>query len=499
MWPSSDRDGEDDSEGSGVRAALGRRRLLATVGAALLAGCNTASDAGSGGTDPGSGTPTSTATSSDAPVASDTTGTPAGGTRTETPTGGLNGTPNSPSETSLPDLEGAPPPVTEGWHTYGNGLGNRGSVTSDAPPGEDMGLYWRRYVEGQFSIPEPAVVDGTVYFGSGRFCYALDQHDGGLRWERELGEYAHVVAATVTDDTVYVGTRKISDPKLVRDTPGTLFALDRESGAVRWERDAVLTSATTVHDGRVYLSTTPNPPQRGLVRALDAETGETDWAFRLSPDDAASGSDVPTGAFGTPALDPERGTLYISGAVGGDADVRGVVVALDAATGTEQWRTTTPGGIKHGPVLAGDRLYVGDATGRVSALSTDGESVWETRIGEEGIDATPALTPDGEAVCASSVGTLACLETDSGEPRWDVDVADIRRSGLTIAGDYLYVGGVQFLVVDVDSGEVVAEVPVDGAGGAYGQPVVCDDTVYVGSCIKQGKRYVYDNYLYVMG
>lgn len=477
--------------------------MLAAVGATLLAGCNTASEAGDRpGTDSDRDpeTAASTPTSTETTAGSDTpAGTPTGGGATETPTGGLNGTPNSSSETALPDLDAAPPPVTDGWRTYGNGPGNHGSVASDAPPGEDMGLYWRRYVEGQFSIPEPAVVDGTVYFGSGRFCYALDQSDGTLGWETELGEYAHVIAATVTDDTVYAGTRKISDPKLVRDTPGTLFALDRETGEVRWDRDAVLTSATTVHDGHVYLSTTPNPPQRGLVRALDADTGETDWEHRIAAGDAGSETDTPTGAFGTPALDPETGTLYVTGTVGADDDASGVVLALDAATGTEQWRVTTPGGIKHGPVLADDRLYVGDATGRVSAVSTAAERVWETRIGEEGIDATPALTPDREAVCASSVGTLACLETASGEARWARDVADIRRSGLTIAGDHLYVGGVQFLVVNVDAGEVVAEVPVDGAGGAYGQPVVCDDTVYVGSCIKQGKRYVYDNYLYVMG
>lgn len=359
MWPSSDRDADERGGGDGTdrraRATHDRRRVLAAVGATLLAGCNTASEAGDRpGTDSGLATAGSTPTRGEATPGSDTpTGTPTGEGTTEASTGGLNGTPNSPNETALPDLDEAPP--------------------------------------------------------------------------------------SVTDDTVYAGTRKISDPKLVRDTPGTLFALDRETGGVRWDRDAVLTSATTVHDGRVYLSTTPNPPQRGLVRALDA------------------------------------------------------------ATGGEQWRVTTPGGIKHGPVLADGRLYVGDTTGRVSAVSTAGERVWETRIGEEGIDAAPALTSDGEAVCASSVGTLACLETGSGEPRWELDVTDTRRSGLTVAGDHLYVGGVQFLVVNVETGDVVAEIPIDGGVGAYGQPVVCDDTIYVSSCVKRGKRYVYDNYLYVMG
>ncbi|MEF8885285.1 MAG: PQQ-binding-like beta-propeller repeat protein [Haloarculaceae archaeon] len=459
--------------------------MLVAVGAAFLAGCNTASEAGdSPGANSDRGPATPTATSADAPTASATPG----GTPTD----------DGPTETPLPDIDGAPPSVTDGWHTYGNGLGNRGSVASDVPPGEGMGLYWRRYVEGQFSIPEPAVVDDALYFGSGRFLYALDQRDGGLRWEAELGEYAHVAAATVTDDTVYAGTRRISDPKLLRDTPGTLYAVDRETGAVRWERDAVITSGTTVHDGHVYLSTTPMPPQRGLVRALDAATGETNWAFSVGDSETVDDGTA-TGAFGTPALDPGTGTLYATGTVGTGDDVRGTLFALDATTGSEQWRLPLPAGIKHGPVLAGERLYVGDAAGRLSAFSTAGESVWTTRVGGEGIDATPALTPDGEAVCASSVGTLACVETASGETRWERDVEDIRRSGLTIAGDHLYVGGIQFLTVDVESGDLVAEVPVDGAGGAYGQPVVCEDTIYVGSCIKQGKRYVYDNYLYVMG
>jgi len=52
---------------------------------------------------------------------------------------------------------------------------------------------------------------------------------------------------------------------------------------------------------------------------------------------------------------------------------------------------------------------------------------------------------------------------------------------------------------DTRAGTSTEPGPVDGTGGAYGQPVVCDGTIYVGSCVKQGTRYVYDNYLYVMG
>ncbi|WP_435318662.1 PQQ-binding-like beta-propeller repeat protein [Haloarchaeobius sp. TZWSO28] len=62
-------------------------------------------------------------------------------------------------------------------------------------------------------------------------------------------------------------------------------------------------------------------------------------------------------------------------------DESGFVVAFDDETGTESWRVELPRLAGGSPVLAGDRLFVGDSGGGLHAISTDGEFVWTTNLG----------------------------------------------------------------------------------------------------------------------
>ena len=87
---------------------------------------------------------------------------------------------------------------------------------------------WRHRM-GDFVYASPAVADGTVYIGSytGRFD-ALALADGSQRWSFDAGERISG-SATVVGDVVY--TSVLSK----RGAPRRTFALDRRTGAVRWQ------------------------------------------------------------------------------------------------------------------------------------------------------------------------------------------------------------------------------------------------------------------------
>src|SRR5438045_2425074 len=96
------------------------------------------------------------------------------------------------------------------------------------------------------------------------------------------------------------------------------------------------------------------------------------------------------------------------------------------------WQVKTLGFGFGTPAIAGDRIYLqsseGDESESVKAISAkDGKPVWSTKIGKVGAPkqmpsypgARGTPTIDGDLIYAlSSDGDLACLETKTGNIRW---------------------------------------------------------------------------------
>jgi outer membrane protein assembly factor BamB len=95
------------------------------------------------------------------------------------------------------------------------------------------------YVDGQ-----PAVADGTVYFGdeNGK-VYALDAATGRPRWIYTSGDYG-LSGPTVTDGVVYVSSEF-----------GKVYALDGATGRLRWiyTTGEMQDSGPAVVHGTVYV------------------------------------------------------------------------------------------------------------------------------------------------------------------------------------------------------------------------------------------------------
>lgn len=208
---------------------------------------------------------------------------------------------------------------------------------------------------------QPAVVGGRVFIGSPEHrLYALDSKTGCAHWrfDTEGGVRGAPVVVTDTNGPTVFAT----------DRAGWIFALDANSGALRWKRrvddhPATMGTASPVfHDGRVYVTAAsfeessasarnyPCCTFRGSVTALDAKSGDVIWKTYVIPElpvptgKSPYGVDKlgPSGAgiWNPATIDEERQQLYVTT---GDAYSRpasknsDAVVALRLDTGAIAW------------------------------------------------------------------------------------------------------------------------------------------------------------------
>jgi hypothetical protein len=144
---------------------------------------------------------------------------------------------------------------------------------------------------------------------------------------------------------------------------GSIFALDAQTGQILRtlrERDGhVLSSLTT--DG-LHLFFGASLGRKGLipsrVYAMNAALGQPLWDFEMPPD--------PSGLHRS--IDGQilmvNDKLYVTGR-------NHYLYALDSSTGQELWRYEMPGGIKLGPVWAGEAVIIADRQGNIHALRID--------------------------------------------------------------------------------------------------------------------------------
>jgi polyvinyl alcohol dehydrogenase (cytochrome) len=178
------------------------------------------------------------------------------------------------------------------WNGFGVDSSNSryqpkpGMTAADVP---NLKLKWAfGFPGGTQAYGNPAIVAGRVFVGSDNgTVYALDADTGCTHWsfKAEGGvRTAPSVAPLGRKFAVYVG-----------DLKANLFALDAETGAVIWKKSldahrfARITGAPIVADGKVYVpvSSTEEAPAaqpkyecctfRGSVVALEAATGEQLW------------------------------------------------------------------------------------------------------------------------------------------------------------------------------------------------------------------------------
>lgn len=271
-----------------------------------------------------------------------------------------------------------------------------GSPLWKVATGAERDLPWGN--EGwDYFTASPTLIGDRVLIGSGDgHLYALDASRGSELWRFDAGTRIRTTPAVV-EGLVLFG-----------DSDGVFHALDIDGGSSVWRFETAghsLTSAdvgfdrrqiyssAAVHEGVVYFGS-----RDAQLYALDLRDGRELWRV----DDGSS-----AWVISSPAVTGDR----VYSARSSSTKVR----ALNATDGSEIWSITTGGGVFSSPVLVGDTLYVGNASGWVMALAAaDGSERWRYRTGG-GVWATP-LVANGRLYVGSDDGFLYALESTDGAP-----------------------------------------------------------------------------------
>jgi polyvinyl alcohol dehydrogenase (cytochrome) len=211
-----------------------------------------------------------------------------------------------------------------------------------------------------WNVDAGAPIDGTAVIAGG-IAYlgayngtlnALDLATGATVWTYDTGaavrepnldvELGILGSAAVAGDTVFIG-----------DATATVHAVDPATGALRWktkaddQNAAGIWSSPVAANGAVYIgvaSVAKETGFRGSVVALDAASGLQRWKTYSVPSESDGG-----GVLAVPALDLDRGLLYVGTdrAFSPNPIPYGnpmSVLALDLETGDERWAFNAPPG-----------------------------------------------------------------------------------------------------------------------------------------------------------
>lgn len=197
------------------------------------------------------------------------------------------------SEAALPD-----PAKSPEWNGWGVDVHNTrfqdakaAGITAAQVPG--LKLKWAfGFPLGVSAFGQPSVAAGRVFVGSDiGYVYALDMHTGCVYWSYQTKA---AVRTAVTIGRVRSGSSS-RYAVYVGDMQANVYALDAETGALLWTRkvedhfSARITAAPTLYQGRLYVpvstsegfsaSTLDYPccTFRGSVVALNAATGDQIW------------------------------------------------------------------------------------------------------------------------------------------------------------------------------------------------------------------------------
>jgi outer membrane protein assembly factor BamB len=311
------------------------------------------------------------------------------------------------------------------------------------------GIKWKFQAKGPI-VSSPAVANGIVYLGSyDHFVYAINQSDGKQLW------------AFKTQGRVTSSPAVFAGKVFVGSYDGNLYALDAKTGEQRWKFafagehrftaphlhgsmpvaefmpdpfDFFLSSPTIVQD-TLYIGSGD-----GNVYALDIESGALRWKFK-------TGNVV----HATPAV--ANDTVYV-----GSWD--SYFYALDAKTGKERWRFKTGEdrdiynqvGIQSSAVIAGGLVLFGCRDSNLYALdAVTGEKAWSFSNDGSWVISTP-IVKDGTVYFATSdSGLFRALDLKTGVPKYALSFNHWPMfSSPAIAGHVLYIGSHSGALIAID-------------------------------------------------
>jgi outer membrane protein assembly factor BamB len=238
---------------------------------------------------------------------------------------------------------------------------------------------------------DPALDARTVLISADDRFVALERDSGALRWESPIGEHAGGVALTRGDGEPMA---------LVTTERGVVAALDGDTGGVRWSvplpGDIYARPAA---DARAGVGAVVWTGDADRLRVFDLVTGATRWETAIDP--------------GTTAPIFHAGVVVVGE---GKNNFEARIVGRDITTGAERWSVTAPASFEPGltPGAGGGDVAVSDHFGTITLVDARrGSARWQTAIREPILD-TPVVLTAGAVALTTYGGKVVILDRRSG-------------------------------------------------------------------------------------
>jgi polyvinyl alcohol dehydrogenase (cytochrome) len=223
---------------------------------------------------------------------------------------------------------------------------------------------------GMSANAQPTIVSGRVFVGSDNgFVYSLDAATGCVYWSFENGA---MVRGSVTVGPIS-GQGSTRYAAFFGDAKANVFAVDAQTGKLLWKTKvddhwvARITAGTRLYNGRLFVPVSsseefrsghPDYPcctSRGSVVALDANTGKQIWKSYVVPDEPKP---YKTMANGVTLYKPAGGAVWNTPAI--DPARQAVYFSTGDATTAPSPKTTD--GIMAVSINTGELLWSFQAT-----------------------------------------------------------------------------------------------------------------------------------------
>lgn len=323
---------------------------------------------------------------------------------------------------------------------------------------------------------DPVISDGRIFTMDAQSQVVATSLGGAQIWARS--------AAALTDSSrdASGGGLAVSGGALYVTTGfGELVAMDAATGADLWRQDldAPGTSAPTVVGDLAYVVA-----RDGRAWAIDTTSGRIRWTITSTPPGANF-----SGGAGAAVTDDIAIFPFPTGEV----------LAAFPQGGLRRWSTMVTGerpgqaaatisDIAADPVIVGDRVYVGNVSGRLVALEiSNGDRIWTATEGAVG----PVWPAGGSVFMVNDLSELVRLDAQTGAVIWRVALPGFEESrerrqktrfahyGPILAGNRLIIASGDGLIRQFDpaSGALVGSLELPG--GAAANPVVAGNVLYV--------------------
>ncbi len=316
--------------------------------------------------------------------------------------------------TAVAESIAAPGDILWSYQTLGQGIGaspaigrdNTLYVVSASPAAQKSYLYALYYDgtpktkwvyeianEGQ-AVSSPAIgIDGTIYFGDGKYVSAINSLTGKIKWRYETSGIVGSSPALGRDGTIYVGS---GDNCLYAINPDNTLKWKHCTSGTIW-----ISSPAIGADGTIYIGSTDD-----TLYAVHPN-GDLKWKFGTIGDIES-----------TPAIGKD-GTIFF-----GAGDMERAVYALNP-DGSLKWRAPVGTHIRSSPAIHPDgTVYIaGMINNRTYKFRPeDGSRVCDFRA-EHDVYTSPVIGADGTVYVADdwnvvSGGRLYALSPDSCKVLW---------------------------------------------------------------------------------